>query len=130
MRISSGCFKSTPISTLKVITEEPPLHMRRDQLSLKYFYKVKAYYKTSLVISSPQTKKPYMLIKIPPSASFDSGILFIQQTFIVLLPSFSYHIRVCGDFSIFIPNMLDCCHVLGCLIFFFCYLEYSFLAFS
>ena len=35
MRISSGCFRSTPISSLQVITEEPPLQIRRDDLSLK-----------------------------------------------------------------------------------------------
>ena len=42
MRISSGCFKSTPISSLQVITEEPPLQIRRDKLSLKYYYKAKS----------------------------------------------------------------------------------------
>ena len=40
MRISSGCFKSTPISRLQVITEEPPLQIRRYKLSLKCYYKV------------------------------------------------------------------------------------------
>ena len=42
MRISSGCFKSTPLSSLQVITEEPPFQIRRDKLSLKYYYKVKS----------------------------------------------------------------------------------------
>ena len=42
MRISSEYFKSTPISSLQVITEEPPLQTRRDQLSLKLYYKVKS----------------------------------------------------------------------------------------
>ena len=36
MRISSGCFYSTPIVSLRVITEEPPLQIRRDKMSLKY----------------------------------------------------------------------------------------------
>ena len=39
-RISSGCFKTTPLSSLQVITEEPPLQIRRHKLSLKYYYKV------------------------------------------------------------------------------------------
>ena len=42
MRKFSGCFKSTPISSLQVTTEELPLQIRRDKLSLKYFYKVKS----------------------------------------------------------------------------------------
>ena len=42
MRKASGCFKSTPISSFQVITEEPPLQIRRDKLSLKYLYKVKS----------------------------------------------------------------------------------------
>ena len=36
MRISSGCFKFTPISQKKL------LQMRRDKLVLKYYYKVKS----------------------------------------------------------------------------------------
>ena len=43
IRIASGCLKSTPISSLQVITEEPPLQIRRDKLSLKYNYKVKSF---------------------------------------------------------------------------------------
>ena len=58
MRISSGCFKSTPLSSLQVITEEPPLQIRRDKLSLKYYYKVKTYYTIRLSNSSLQNKKP------------------------------------------------------------------------
>ena len=42
MRIYSRCFDSTPISSLQVITEEPPLQIRRDEQSLKYYYKVKS----------------------------------------------------------------------------------------
>ena len=37
MRISSGCFKSTPIFSLQVITEEAPLQIKKDKLSLKYY---------------------------------------------------------------------------------------------
>ena len=42
MRIYSVCFRSTPISSVQVITEEPSLQIRRDKLSLKYYYKVKS----------------------------------------------------------------------------------------
>ena len=43
MRISSGCFKSTPITSLQVTTEEPPLQIRNDKLSPKDYYKVKGF---------------------------------------------------------------------------------------
>ena len=42
MRIASGCFKSTPITSLQVITTEPPLQQRRDKLSLKYYFKMRS----------------------------------------------------------------------------------------
>ena len=42
LRISSGCFISTPTSILQVITEEPLLQLRRDKLNLKYYYRVKS----------------------------------------------------------------------------------------
>jgi len=42
MRIASRCFKTTPISSLQVITNEPPLQLRRDKLSLKYYYKIRS----------------------------------------------------------------------------------------
>ena len=48
MRISSGCIRSTPLSSLQIITEEPPLQIWRDKLSLKYYYKVKPYHKIRL----------------------------------------------------------------------------------
>ena len=41
MRVSSGCIRSTSLSSLQVITKEPRLQIRRDKLSLKYYYKVK-----------------------------------------------------------------------------------------
>ena len=41
MKISRGCLKSTPISSLLVITEGYPLELKRDKLSIIYYYKVK-----------------------------------------------------------------------------------------
>jgi len=42
MIIDSGCFKSTQTPSFQVITEEPPLQVRRDELNLKYYYKAKS----------------------------------------------------------------------------------------
>ena len=42
MKISCGCFKSTPISSLQVVTEEPPLQIRTYKLSLKNYYEKKS----------------------------------------------------------------------------------------
>ena len=39
LRIASGDFKSTPIESIQAITNEMPLYLRRDQLTLKYFIK-------------------------------------------------------------------------------------------
>ena len=41
LRIASGAFKSTPIESIQAITNEMPLDLRRDQLTLKYFIKIK-----------------------------------------------------------------------------------------
>lgn len=42
LRMITGCFKSTPVESLKIIANEPPLSIRRDLLSLKYFLKIKS----------------------------------------------------------------------------------------
>ena len=42
LRIASGAFKSTPIESIQAITNEMPLDLRRDQLILKYFIKIKS----------------------------------------------------------------------------------------
>ena len=44
LRIASGCFKSTPIDSLNVITGELPMEYRRQLLTLKYYIKVKSQY--------------------------------------------------------------------------------------
>ena len=59
MRIPSGRFRFTPLSSLQVITEEPPIQIGRDKLSLKCYYKMK----TWLSIPSLQSMKPHMPIK-------------------------------------------------------------------
>jgi len=42
IRLATGAFKSTPVDSLQVLANEMPLHLRRDTLTLKYFYKVKS----------------------------------------------------------------------------------------
>lgn len=38
MRIAAGTFKTNPINRLNVLTNEPPLTLRRKDLLLRYFY--------------------------------------------------------------------------------------------
>ena len=47
MRIATGAFKSTPVSSLQVLTNEPPLDSRRQELMLRYYYKIRS------IIQSP-----------------------------------------------------------------------------
>ena len=79
MIIADGCFKSTPISNLQVITDEPSLQIRRDKLSLKYYYKVKSLLKNPLSNPSPQNKKPYTQMKILPLRSQSEFKKYIQD---------------------------------------------------
>jgi ribonuclease HI len=43
LRIATGCFKSTPCETLHVLTNEKPLDLRRKELSLRYYYKIRGH---------------------------------------------------------------------------------------
>lgn len=43
MRMATGAFKSTPVSSLEILTNEMPLKMRRETLTLKYFFKTKSH---------------------------------------------------------------------------------------
>ena len=43
LRIASGCFRTTPIETLHVISEELPMKLRREWLTLKYACKTKSH---------------------------------------------------------------------------------------
>lgn len=42
MRISTGAFKSTPIASLQVLTNEKPLHLRREIQTMRYYYKMRS----------------------------------------------------------------------------------------
>ena len=39
-----GAFKSTPVSSLRVLTNEPELQLRRKELMLRYFFKLKCHF--------------------------------------------------------------------------------------
>ena len=41
MIIANWCFKSHPTTSLHVMTEDPPLQIRRVETNLNYYYKVK-----------------------------------------------------------------------------------------
>ena len=41
LRVTSGAFKTTPVSSLQVLNSEAPLELRRAELRLKYYYKSK-----------------------------------------------------------------------------------------
>jgi hypothetical protein len=42
LRLATGAFKSTPVETLHVLTNELPLNIRREQMTLKYYYKLRS----------------------------------------------------------------------------------------
>ena len=43
LRITSGALKTTPVSSLQVMNSEAPLELRRAELLLKYYYKMKCH---------------------------------------------------------------------------------------
>jgi len=43
IRIATGAFKSTPTESLFILANEMPLDLRREYLSLKYYYKMRSY---------------------------------------------------------------------------------------
>ena len=60
LRISSGGFKSTPLSSLQIIKEKTSLQIRRDKLSLKYYYKVKSLLQNpAFKFITPEQEIPY-----------------------------------------------------------------------
>ena len=49
LRITSGAFKTTSVSSLQVLNNEAPLELRRVELLLKYYYKLKCYLRAQLL---------------------------------------------------------------------------------
>ena len=94
MRISNGCCKSTPISSLKFITKEPPLQIRRPKLSLKNYYKVKSLLQNpALKFITLEQETLYTNKNFPPT--FAIRIQKIHTKFKLesksVLPDFSYY---------------------------------------
>ena len=44
MRISAGAFKSTPVNSLRILTNEPELQLRRKEMMLRYYFKLKCHF--------------------------------------------------------------------------------------
>jgi len=42
LQICIGAFRTSPISSLQAISSEPPLHLRREELAMKYIIKLQA----------------------------------------------------------------------------------------
>ena len=79
MRISSWRFKSTPKSSLQDITEEPPLQTRSDNLSLKYYYKVKSLLQNpNFKFSTPEKETLSANKKFPPPFAIRFQIIHIR----------------------------------------------------
>ena len=67
MRIPSGCFKFTSTSSLQNITGEPPLQIRINELTLKYYYKVETLLQNSAsIFITPEQKTLYASKLSPP----------------------------------------------------------------
>ena len=41
MRVATGAFRSSPVASLQIVTNEAPLQDGREQQALKYYYKIK-----------------------------------------------------------------------------------------
>jgi len=67
MRIATGAFRTTPVVSLEIITNEPPLYLRRQELTLKYYFKIK-YHINSPAFSSVVNSDLLQYFKSKPSA--------------------------------------------------------------
>jgi len=74
MRIASGAFKTSPVKSLQILVNEPPLHLRRQELTIKYYLRVKSHLQNpsfnsvintnlKLFFSSRPTAKPPFIIR-------------------------------------------------------------------
>jgi len=94
IRIATGAYRSSPVCSLQVIVNEKPLDIRRDMLTLKYYFKMRAQLsnpgrKTSVV--AQQQLLYNNLNMIPPLANRAEKLLAeynIQKGFV--RPNFSY----------------------------------------
>ena len=95
LRIASGAFKSTPIASLQVVTNQPPLDLRRLQLSLKYYLKLRSHISNPAFRSVvPNTTAPqYTSYNPQPLRVFlNSHIDRLNLRRGLLCPHFSYQL--------------------------------------
>ena len=45
LRIATGAFKTSPVTSLQVIAQEKSLELRREELTLKYYFKMRSHIK-------------------------------------------------------------------------------------
>ena len=100
LRIASGCFKSTPTESLQVITNEMPLEMRREHLTLKYFLKIKSQFSNPAFNSViPPTDRLLINNKRLPQTVAIRANRIVQEMSIPMN-------NMCPDFSYRILNIL------------------------
>ena len=63
LRIASGAFKFRPIESIQSITNEMPLDLRRDQLTLKYFIKIKSNFANPALYGPTNRSPTYKKLK-------------------------------------------------------------------
>jgi ribonuclease HI len=96
LRIATGAFKSTPIQSLQVIANQLPLDLRRLQLSLKYYYKIRSHiYNPAFHATIPPTDRLLFHNKRLPVPLAIRTNDFIDRESIPrknICPAFSYRI--------------------------------------
>jgi ribonuclease HI len=96
IRIASGAFKSSPVSSLQVLMNEPPLELRRELSTLKYYYKMRSQLSNPAFVHTirPLQKLLYTNKRVTPPISIRSDKLIekynLKKGFIK--PNLSYKI--------------------------------------
>ncbi|GBL73838.1 hypothetical protein AVEN_230795-1 [Araneus ventricosus] len=76
LRIATGAFRTTPIPSLHVVSDEPSLELRPHRLSLSYFYKIKSdeYHPQHFKIINPIFRSLFSVrLSITPTFGFRIG---------------------------------------------------------
>jgi hypothetical protein len=97
MRITTGAFRSTPIETLNVLANELPLPLRREKLSLQYYFKIRSLINNPALskLTNISDKRLFAAKKniCPPlSLRVDNLMTTLDITRKAIRPSFSYRI--------------------------------------
>ena len=83
MRMGAGAFKTSPISSLQILCNEPALEVRREDLSMRYFFRYKCFIANpvhSSVVnqqfalffgSRPNTRAPFIICANSALAYYD-----------------------------------------------------------